>query len=84
MTTASINTTPPIGVLRFRSRASEAIDIPIGTLVRTPMGMDAVVIAHRGKRRGRRIWLVCRYVAPINRAFDVVLLLPELVEVVSG
>ena len=82
MTTAGINTKPPIGVLRFRSRSNEAMDIQVGTLVRTPMGRDAMVIAHRGKRRGPRVWLVCRYVAPANRAFDVVLLLPELVEVI--
>lgn len=81
---AGINTKPPIGLLRFVRRPKDAEEIPIGTKVRTPLGMDAVVIAYRGKRRGHRVWLVCRYVRPRNRAFDVVLVLPELVEVIHG
>ena len=81
---AGINTKPPIGLLRFTPQPRDAEEIPIGSKVRTPLGMDAVVIAYRGKRRGHRVWLVCRYVRPRNRAFDVVLVLPELVEVIHG
>lgn len=82
--TAAINTKPPIGLLRFTPQPKDAEDIPVGTRVRTPLGMEAVVIAHRGKRRGHRVWLVCRYIRPRNRAFDVALILPELVEVIHG
>ncbi len=81
---AGINTKPLIGLLRFVRQAKDAEDIPIGTKVRTPLGMDAIVIAYRGKRRGHRVWLVCRYIRPRNRAFDVALILPELVEVIRG
>lgn len=80
---AAINTKPPIGLLRFVRQAKDAEDIPVGTRVRTPLGMEAVVIEHRGKSRGHRVWLVCRYEHPRNRAFDVALILPELVEVIS-
>lgn len=57
--------------------------IPIGAKVRTPSGQEAVVIAYRGFRRDFRIRLVCRYLRPANRAFDVVQLVPELVEVLE-
>lgn len=82
--TAGINTKPPIGLLRFTPRPIEPEEIPIGTTVRTPLGHLATVIAHRGKRRGHRIWIVCRYITPVNRAFDVVQVLPELLEVIHG
>lgn len=78
---AGINTVPRVGLLRFTPQPKDAEDFPVGTRVRTPLGMEAVVIAHRGKRRGHRVWLVCRYANPRNRAFDVVLVLPELVVV---
>jgi len=81
---AGINTTPRIGLLRFTPKPRDAEEIPIGATVRTPLGLDAVVIAYRGKRRGHRVWLVCRYIRPRNRAFDVALILPELVEVIRG
>lgn len=81
--TAGINTKPPIGLLRFTPKPKEAEDIPIGSTVRTPTGALAKVEGYRGFRRDHRIRLVCRYTRPVNRAFDIVLLLPELVEVVS-
>ncbi len=81
--TAGINTKPPIGLLRFTPKPKEAEDIPIGSTVRTPTGALATVEGYRGFRRDHRIRLVCRYTRPVNRAFDIVLLLPELVEVVS-
>ena len=79
---AGINTVPRVGLLRFTPQPKDAEGFPVGTRVRTPLGMEAVVIAHRGKKRGHRVWLVCRYSNPRNRAFDVVLVLPELVEVI--
>ena len=48
------------------------------------MGLLATVVAYRGFRRDHRVRLVCRYINPQNRAFDVALILPELVEVVDG
>jgi len=81
--TAGINTNPPIGLLRFTPKPKEAEEIPIGATVRTPTGALAKVEGYRGFRRDHRIRLVCRYTRPVNRAFDIVLLLPELVEVVS-
>lgn len=82
--TAAINTKPPIGALRFVRQAMDAEEIPIGTPVRTPLGMTAIVEGYRGYRRGHRVWLVCRYCNPRNKAFDVVQVLPELVEVIRG
>lgn len=82
--TAGINTKPPIGLLRFTPRPIEVESIPIGTLVRTPLGQLARVTGYRGRRRQHREYLVLRYLTPRNRAFAVVLLLPELVEVVDG
>lgn len=81
--TAGINTKPPIGLLRHTPRPRDAEEVPVGSLVRTPLGMEATVIAHRGFRRGHRIWLVCRYVTPTNKRFDVVQLLPELAVVLE-
>lgn len=82
---------PPMVILEFSPRPKEAEDIPIGSIVRTPTGGLARVEAHRGRKdnriragRDHRIRLVCRYLEPKNRAFDVVLLLPELVEVIHG
>ncbi len=82
--TAAINTTPPIGLLRFTPRPRDAEEIPIGATVRLPLGQLAEVIGYRGYRREHRVRLVCRYLAPKNHAFDIVKLLPELVEVVRG
>lgn len=85
--TAGINTKPPIGALRhtqWLKHAKDAEDIPIGATIRTPLGMLAIVEGYRGYRRGHRVWLVCRYCQPRNKAFDVVQVLPELVEVVRG
>lgn len=70
--------------LQFTPRPMDADDVPIGATVRTPTGQLARVTGYRGKRRGHRVWLVCRYLSPKNRAFDVALILPELVEVVDG
>lgn len=81
--TAGINTKPPIGLLRFTPKPKDAEDYPVGTKVRTPSGAMAVITGYRGFRRDHRIRLVCKYLTPVNRAFDVVLLLPELVEVVN-
>lgn len=61
----------------------DAEDIPIGATIKTPLGMPAIVEGYRGYRRGHRVWLVCRYCNPRNKAFDVVQVLPELVEVIS-
>ena len=82
--TAGINTKPPIGILRFVRQAMDAEQIPIGATIRTPLGMLAIVEGYRGYRRGHRVWLVCRYCKPRNKAFDVVQVLPELVEVIRG
>lgn len=84
MASAGINTRPPIGRLRFTPKPRDHEEIPIGTTVRTPLGMLAVVIAYRGFRRDHRVRLVCRYLQPRNRAFDVALILPELVEVIHA
>lgn len=75
---------PPVGLLRFVRQAMDAEQIPIGATIRTPLGMLAIVEGYRGYRRGHRVWLVCRYCQPRNKAFDVVQVLPELVEVVRG
>lgn len=81
--TAGINTKPPVGLLRFTPAPKDEEEIPVGTVVRTPTGALARVEGYRGHRRDHRVRLVCRYLEPANRAFDVVQLLPELVEVVS-
>jgi AcrR family transcriptional regulator len=80
---AGINTKPPIGALRHAPRPRDAEEVPVGSLVKTPLGLEARVIAHRGFRRGHRVWLVCRYVQPVNRRFDVAQILPELVTILS-
>lgn len=84
--TAGMNTRPPIGLLRHgpRSRPRDAEEIPIGSVVTTPTGKEARVIAYRGFRRDHIVRLVCRYLEPENKRFDVVLLAPELVVVVKG
>lgn len=82
--TAGINTKPPIGLLRFTPAPKDEDEIPIGTMVRTPTGALARVEGYRGYRRDHRVRLVCRYLKPVNSKFDVVQLLPELVEVVNG
>ena len=81
---AGINTKPPIGALRFTPRPRDHEEIPIGSTVRTPMGLLAVVEGYRGFRRDHRVRLICRYIKPRNRAFAVAILLPELVEVVHA
>lgn len=81
--TAGINTSPPIGRLRFVRKPKDAEEVPIGSLVKTPLGLQAIVIGHRGYRRGHRIWLVCRYTRPANKRFDVCQILPELVTVLE-
>lgn len=93
--TAGINTKPPIGQLRHGPRPKDHEEIPLQSLVKTPTGREAKVIAYRGPRgkghsgpgykgsaRGHRVWLVCQYLDPINRKFDFVLVLPELVTVI--
>lgn len=72
------------GDMRFVRRARDADEISIGSRIRTPLGLDAVVTGYRGHQRGHRVWLVCRYLRPVNRAFGTVLMLPELVEVIGG
>lgn len=79
---AAINTVPRIGLLRFTPKPKDAEDLPVGTRIKLPSGAMATVIGYRGFRRDHRIRLVCRYTDPVNRAFDVVLMLPELVVVV--
>jgi hypothetical protein len=81
--TAGFNTKPAVGLLRHgeRRRAREADEVPIGSIVRTPTGRDARVIGYRGFRRDFMVRLVCRYLEPENKRFDVVLLAPELVVV---
>jgi hypothetical protein len=83
---AGMNTRPSIGLLRRgpRSRPKDAEDIPIGSVVTTPTGKEARVIGYRGFRRDHIVRLVCRYLEPENKRFDVVLLAPELVVVVKG
>lgn len=83
--TAGINTKPPIGLLRFTPRPRDAEDIPLRSIVRTPLGHLAEVLEYRGFRRGHRVRLVCQYVTRVNtkaRRFDVFQILPELVVVV--
>ena len=82
--TAGINTTPRIGLLRHTPRPKDAEEVPVGSLVLTPLGMEAHVIAHRGFRRGHRVWLVCQYTHPTNKRFNVAQILPELVTVVRA
>lgn len=81
--TASFNTKPAIGLLRLGPRPKDAEDIPLGSVVRTPTGQLARVEGYRGFRRGHRVWLVCRYLEPVNKRYDVVQLLPELVMVLE-
>jgi hypothetical protein len=86
--TAAINTKPPIGRLRTGRRPRDVEEIPIGSVVRTPLGELAKVVAHRGgKRMGggskdSHERLVCRYLQPKNKRYDLVILLAELVTVV--
>lgn len=71
-------------------------EIPIGSIIRTPMGRLARVVDYKGygKNTGRaykpgpnqrphRVWLVCQYLDPVNKKFDFCPLLPELAEVVE-
>lgn len=71
----------PMALLQFSPRPRDAEEIPLGTIVATPTGALAKVEGYRGYRRDHRIRLVCRYLNPNNRAFDVVVLLPELVTI---
>ncbi len=85
---AGINTKPPVGDLRVNNRPRDADEIPIGTLVRTPLGALARVVGYRGGRRmgggdkDNHERLVCRYANPKNRRWGVVVLRAELVQVV--
>lgn len=87
--TSGINTKPPVGNLRVQNRPRDAEDIPIGTVVRTPLGALARVVAYRGGRRmgggdkDNHERLVCRYINPKNRRWGVVVLRAELVEIVK-
>lgn len=63
-------------------RAMDAEQIPIGSTIRTPLGQLAIVEDYRGYKRDTRVRLVCRYVDPENKRFDVVQLAPELVVVI--
>lgn len=84
ITSAAINTRPGVGVLRRLPRPIEPEAVPVGSLVCTPTGQLARVIGHRGLKRDFRVRLVCKYVKPVNRRYDVVLLVPELVTVVAA
>jgi hypothetical protein len=64
-------------------RAMDAEQVPIGSTVRTPTGQLAKVEGYRGYKRDCRVRLVCRYLDPENKRFDVVLLAPELVTVLE-
>lgn len=72
-----------------QARARDADEIPIGAVVRTPLGALARVVAYRGGRRmgggdkDNHERLVCRYINPKNRRWGVVVLRAELVEVVK-
>jgi hypothetical protein len=70
------------GQMQYVEKAQEAEEIPIGALVRTPLGKLARVLKYSGYRRAHRIWLVCRYLEPENKRFDIVKILPERVVVV--
>ena len=69
--------------LQHTPQPKDAEDFPVGTVVVTPTGAKAKVTGYRGYRRDHRIRLVCQYLDPVNRRFDVVQLLPELVKVVQ-
>lgn len=78
----TIDTRLLVGRLRDRPRRHmEAEEVPIGSRVRTPTGKEAIVEGYRGFRRDHIVRLVCRYIEPVNKRFDVVLLPPELVTV---
>lgn len=74
---------PTSSAMGLVTRPKEAEDIPIGAIVQTPTGAQARVEGYRGFRRDHRIRLVCRYMDPVNKRFDVVLLVPELVTMVQ-
>lgn len=80
---AGSNTWPRVGALRHAPRPIEPDEIPVGAIVRTPTGQLARVIAYRGFRRDFRVRLVCRYLRPVNKRYDIVMLVPELVQVVE-
>ncbi len=77
-----------VPVLREPAPASRRRDIdpgqiPIGSIVRTPLGLEAEVIRYFSDgRRGHRDRLVCRYLQPKNRRYAVATLVPELVTVI--
>jgi hypothetical protein len=87
--TAGINTKPPIGLLRHVRKPRDHEDVPIGSKVRTPRGLLAVVEDYigygerQGEDRPHRVRLVCRYLNPSNKRFATVQILPELVEIVE-
>lgn len=65
-------------------RDIELGQIPIGSIVRTPLGLEAEVIRYFSDgRRGHRDRLVCRYLQPKNRRYAVATLVPELVTVIK-
>lgn len=88
--TAGMNTRPPVGLLRHTRRARDHEEIPIGATVKTPLGLLAVVESYRGigtrqgEGRSHRVFLVCRYVHPANKRYDIVQILPENVTVVEA
>lgn len=61
----------------------EPDDFPIGSVVRLPTGKLARVVGYRGVRRGHAVRLVCKYLEPVNRRFDVVQVLPKLAAIVE-
>lgn len=69
--------------------ACEATDVPVGAIVQTPTGKRARVLGYRGYGqrggvdRDHRVRLWCQYLQPENKAFDKVLLVPELVTVIE-
>lgn len=79
----TMSTAPLRPHLRAVKKPAEHEDVPVGSLVQTPTGRIAKVEGYRGFRRGHRVWLVCRYLHPENKRFDVVQLLPELVVVLA-
>jgi hypothetical protein len=91
ITSASHNVAPPVGALRLpvRTRDRDVEDFPIGTVVRTPLGMLAKVEGYRGGKRlggGQKDdheRLFCRYMDAASKKFGTVLLQPSKVEIVE-
>lgn len=79
----------PAGSARLPQRARDHEEIPLGSVVKTPLGLLARVEAYRGygdregAERAHRVYLVCRYLQPANKRYDIVQLVPELLTVVE-